>query len=177
MSKWYTFAPLIAGFYSNFHISHYCNISDYNILYNYVSGWWKALTKRLVKDASLPIGVIMDLLVAGKMLGWETGSKAGVIYDVKMKLMNESISQQNRMVLCKALERDAGNRNGQDDRRKALAHEKLTRAYTRAHMLPGENGPREITTAPIHAPSYWYFLTGVCFGTAATFLLTSGKSR
>ena len=149
---------LIVGFYSDIHI---------NLLHILCSGWWKALTKRLVKDASLPIGVIMDLLAAGKMMGWETGSTAGVRYDVKMKLMSESISQQNRMVLCKALERDAGNRNGQDDRRKALAHEKLTRAYTRAHMLPGENGPREITTAPILAPSYWYFLTGVCFGTAA----------
>ena len=77
-----------------------------------LSGWWKGLTNRLAKSigktttATISIGAIMDLLAAGKMMGFETGYKAGVRYQVKMKLMNESISVQNRMILCKAVSRD-----------------------------------------------------------------------
>jgi len=108
-------------------------------------GWWKGLKNRLVKtrgknsNASLPIGALMDVLAAGKMMGWDTGSTAGVRYQVKMKLMNESISEQNRMILCKAVSRMDELGNAKGNKKKELAHEKLTRAYHRAHQLPGEN--------------------------------------
>ena len=44
------------------------------IFTNSCSGWWKGLTKRLVKsggdnkNASLSIGALMDILAAGKMM-------------------------------------------------------------------------------------------------------------
>ena len=81
----------------------------------------------------------MDVLAAGKMMGWDTGSTAGVRYQVNMKLMNESISEQNRMILCKAVSRMDELGNAKGNKKKELAHEKLTRAYHRAHQLPGEN--------------------------------------
>jgi hypothetical protein len=89
----------------------------------------------------------MDLLAAGKMMGWETGSGAGVRYQVKMKLMDESISEQNRMILCKAIARDSDFiADGGRDNKTELAHEKLTRAYIRAHKSHSKDGPSKVAT-------------------------------
>jgi hypothetical protein len=78
----------------------------------------------------------MDLLAAGKMMGWDTGSGAGVRYQVKMKLMDDSISQQNRMILCKAVARDkycitVGGR----DKKTEFAHKRPHKRLT--HIHPG----------------------------------------
>ncbi|KAL9186618.1 hypothetical protein ACHAXT_005856 [Thalassiosira profunda] len=135
-------------------------------------GWWKGLTRRLVScsdsgNASLPIGTIMDLLAAGKMKGWQTGSTAGVRYQVKMKLMNEEISQQNRMILCKAVPRD------KIDAEREVAHEKLTQAYRRAHSIPGANGKgSKFFAVDWHVPS---LLVGACFGAAAAVIISRSK--
>ncbi|KAL7467529.1 hypothetical protein ACHAXS_007769 [Conticribra weissflogii] len=128
-------------------------------------GWWKGLTKRLVKSnnnqsASLSIGTIMDLLAAGKMMGWETGASAGVRYRVKMKLMDENISpHQNRIIMCRAESREGGLKlqGSKEDSAKALAHEKLTRAYRRAHRVQSKKdveGAAMITekSVPVQSP-------------------------
>ena len=138
-------------------------------------GWWKGLTKRLVKGSTIPIGVIMDVLVAGKMMAWDTGQPAGVRYEVKMKLMKESISPQNRMILCKAILREGGDEssNGKIERKKALAHEKLQRAYHAAHKLPNES-----KSAP--SKSDWCrssLMTGFCIGSLFSFFLASQVAR
>jgi hypothetical protein len=89
-------------------------------------GWWK----KSAKDFGLSIGTCMDLLSAGKMMAYETGAKSGVKYQVKMKTIDEKISPlQNRIILCKAIER---NDKIEDAKTKA-AHDKLTKAYRRAH--------------------------------------------
>jgi len=139
-------------------------------------GWWKGLTKRLVKGSTIPIGVIMDLLAAGKMMAWDTGLSAGVRYEVKMKLMKESISPQNRMILCKAIRRDDENEqsNNKIERKKALAHEKLQRAYHAAHKLPSNS------KSAIESKSQWCsssLLTGFCLGSILSFLIASQIAR
>lgn len=113
-------------------------------------GWWKGLTKRLVKSngkksSSLSIGAIMDLLAAGKMMAWNTGATAGVKYRVKMKLMDENISPlQNRMIICRA-ENRGNDGSGEEDAAKELAHQKLARAYRRAHRVPKDT-EKEVAT-------------------------------
>ena len=167
-------------------------------------GWWKALTKCLVKSdgsnvpSSLSIGVIMDLLAAGKMMAWDAGAKAGVQYRVKMKLMDETISpMQNRMIMCKAITRpsvDFGVSGGRGDiensgyRKKELAHEKLTRAYRRAHrQSKGRANKKDSSTASCGAENCegnviqfgtprWYIpslMAGFCIGAAFSLVLTS----
>ena len=138
-------------------------------------GWWKGLTKRLVdtrgdknNTSSLSIGTIMDLLAAGKMMGWDTGLRAGVWYQVKMKLMDESISLQNRMILCKAMSRGDGDK---DNEKKELAHKKLMRAYHRAHLLPRSKDSRKMMVATNWCSSS--LLTGFCLGSVLTFLIAS----
>jgi 8-oxo-dGTP pyrophosphatase MutT (NUDIX family) len=152
------------------------------------AGYWKSLTKRLAKGGSVSIGTLMDLLAAGKMSAWESGAKAGVKYQVKMKLMDESISPlQNRMILCKAVARgDEG-----DKAKMELAHQKLTFAYRRAHRdtegnfkVTAKTTPEEANKAVIIQQSgasdhkMWCIrslVTGVCIGTIATLLLSSNR--
>ena len=139
-------------------------------------GWWRGLTKRLVKGSTIPIGVTMDLLAAGKMMSWDTGQSAGVHYEVKMKLMKESISPQNRMILCKAIRREGGDEsnNSKIEKKKALAHEKLRRAYHAAHKLPSE------TKSATESKSDWCrssLLTGFCLGSILSFLIASQITR
>jgi hypothetical protein len=131
----------------------------------------------------------MDILAAGKMMSWDAGLSAGVRYRVKMKLMDESISRQNRMILCKALTRDDDG-NGRDrvgraagDRRKEMAHARLTRAYHRAHHLPDKGGSSEFETEPpvgrhfsTRMSAGWDargLLAGVCIGAAVSILIAS----
>ena len=61
------------------------------------------------------------------------------VHQVKMKLMNESISEQNRMILCNAVSRMDELGNAKENKKKDLAYAKLTRVYHRAHQVPGEN--------------------------------------
>ena len=91
---------------------------------------WKALGKRLgINFASL-----MDILMAGKVMAWNTGKEAGVSYQVRMKAIDEKITPQNRIILCKAL--TLNNSISPANQAKILAHEKLKRAYSRAHSHP-----------------------------------------
>ncbi len=144
-------------------------------------GCWKGLRNRLCgSGGTLSIGALMDLLAAGKMMGWDTGSGAGVRYQVKMKLMDESISQQNRMILCKAVARDnccitVGGR----DEKKEFAHERLSRAYQRAHSKGSPS--KTATSKPFRVNEYMSYqasvwcirslLVGVGLGSALSLLI------
>jgi 8-oxo-dGTP pyrophosphatase MutT (NUDIX family) len=149
-----------------------------------LDGWWKCLRNRLCgSGGTLSIGALMDLLAAGKMMGWDTGSGAGVRYQVKMKLMDDSISQQNRMILCKAVARDkycitVGGR----DEKTEFAHKRLTRAYIRAHKLHSKCSPSKTATSkPFCVTEYirswksdWCIcslLVGVGLGSALSLLI------
>mmetsp|Transcript_6570 Transcript_6570/g.13831 ORF Transcript_6570/g.13831 Transcript_6570/m.13831 type:complete len:223 (+) Transcript_6570:223-891(+) len=157
-------------------------------------GWWKGLTKRLVKSnntesTSLSIGTVMDLLAAGKMLGWQTGSSAGVRYRVKMKLMDEGVSpHQNRMILCRAESRESGLKlqGGKEESPKVLAHEKLTRAYRRAHRQSKNEVESPVNTTEKRVPvqsisldmlCVQSWMTGVAIGAALAFLALGSQRR
>ena len=145
-------------------------------------GWWK----KSAKDLGVSIGVMMDILSAGKMMAWETGSKAGIKYQVKMKLIDEKISPlQNRIILCKALDRTDTN----EDDKTQLAHEKLTKAYHRAHgrdiaddnksEQPEDRAIRSNSVDQHELPSNnsVSLLTGFFIGIAFSLVLTSSKLR
>ena len=153
-------------------------------------GWWKGLRNRLCgSGGTLSIGALMDLLAAGKMMGWDTGSGAGVRYQVKMKLMDDSISQQNRMILCKAVARDKYCITvGGCDIKKEIAHERLKRAYIRAHTSHSKDSPSKTTTSkPFCVTEYmrprksdWCIcslLVGVGLGSALSLLIASQIRR
>ena len=111
-------------------------------------------------------------------MGFETGSSAGVRYQVKMKLMNESISVQNRMILCRAISREDDVGNVRRDEKKEVAHEKLTRAYHRAHRLPGlamESTSKAATKKKLRVAEGFSstLMTGFCIGAAFSFLVAS----
>ena len=125
-------------------------------------GSWKGLTRRLVKgNAALSIGSLMDLLTAGKMMAWSTGLSAGVEYSVKMKLLDEKVTLQNRLIVCKALARG----HSEFDAKREKAHVKLTRAYARAHQVQRETKPKQpdLKTFPNS------FLLGMGLGIAISF--------
>ena len=122
-------------------------------------GSWKGLTRRLVKgNAALSIGSLMDLLTAGKMMAWSTGLSAGVEYSVKMKLLDEKVTLQNRLIVCKALSR--GHR--ELDAKIKKAHLKLTRAYARAHQ-------QNKTTSSLNCRDPNSLLLGIGIGLAISF--------
>ena len=154
------------------------------------SGSWKSLSNCLCSSGgTLSIGVLMDLLAAGKMMGWDTGSGAGVRYQVKMKLMDESISEQNRMILCKAVARDSDfTTEGGRDKKKEFAHERLTRAYIRAHKLHNKDGPSKAATRKTFRETVYInymtmdwcirsLLVGVGMGSALSLLIASQIRR
>ena len=140
----------------------------------------------------LSVGATIDLLTAGKMLAWETGARAGIKYQVKMKLIDEKISPlQNRIILCKALERQ----DEIEDAKKHLAHAKLTKAYHRAHRQASVNVNTESTQEgqldirsnvygrvtdydeSSNARLFTSLFTGFCIGIAFSLLLTSKTRR
>lgn len=88
-------------------------------------GSFKAFGKQL----SMNIGVLMDILAAGKVMSWNNGKKSRVKYQVKMKLIDDKITPQNRIILCKAKNLD----DDLEQKKIKVAHEKLTRAYHKAH--------------------------------------------
>lgn len=164
------------------------------------SGWWKNVAKGLVtndggsrgngdRHGSLSIGALLDVLAAGKMMSWNAGLRSGVRYSVKMKLMDETISRQNRIILCKALERavdetcDERGGRGMKEKRKEMSHERLTRAYGRAHRLPIEGGHSRVAKVPPSWRDYtitlmggWCLrslLAGICVGTIVSLSISS----
>jgi 8-oxo-dGTP pyrophosphatase MutT (NUDIX family) len=87
---------------------------------------WKAASKNL----GIPVEKVMDILLAGKVMGLSWQSKRNA-YDVRMKLIDEAITPQNRVVMCRHLK----NSNRSTDE----AHEKLKRIYKKAHENNGRN--------------------------------------
>ncbi len=177
-------------------------MTDYVLNWIRFSGWWKNVAKGLVtndgggsvndkENSYLSIGALMDILAAGKMMSWNAGLSSGVRYCVKMKLMDSSISSQNRMILCKALAREddeiiCEDGGGRDMRRKKkdIAHARLTRAYHRAHRLPNESGPSKVAKEPPglrndtrNSLTTWCcvrsLLAGVCIGTVLSLSMIS----
>ena len=65
----------------------------------------------------------MDILLAGKAMSWRNTTHE---YDVRIKLIDQTITPQNRIILCRRLE----DTNESSDE----AHEKLERAYRKAHQ-------------------------------------------
>jgi len=80
---------------------------------------WKQTSKNL----GIPFAKVMDVLLAGKCMSW------GVPYDVRIKAIQDSITPQNRIILC----RPDANFSSQDAVNRA--HERLKRAYRRAHDM------------------------------------------
>ncbi len=89
-------------------------------------GSFKELSKRL----NMNIGVLMDLLTVGKVMSWNNGRDKGIKYQVKVKLIDEKITPQNRIILCRAkkMEEHDWEEDVIDD-----AHNRLARAYQKAH--------------------------------------------
>lgn len=117
---------------------------------------WKQTSKNL----QIPVQYTMDILLAGKVMSWQVGRKAGVHYDVRLKVINSKLTAQNRLIICRALACDA--RKG----REALiaqAHSKLGQAYKRAH----KNLSRQ-KWSHIH----WRdFVSGILVGTIAAVMV------
>eukprot|EP00553_Chaetoceros_curvisetus_P002514 CAMPEP_0204616886 /NCGR_PEP_ID=MMETSP0717-20131115/4020_1 /ASSEMBLY_ACC=CAM_ASM_000666 /TAXON_ID=230516 /ORGANISM="Chaetoceros curvisetus" /LENGTH=495 /DNA_ID=CAMNT_0051630261 /DNA_START=76 /DNA_END=1563 /DNA_ORIENTATION=+ len=92
-------------------------------------GSWKAAGKSL----GIGIGPLLDVLVAGKVMSWASGEKSGVSYQVRMKLIDRKITPQNRIILCKA---EGLHESSSMASERIKAHEKLERAYKKAHSHP-----------------------------------------
>lgn len=99
---------------------------------DHTGGAWKAVGKSILQDSNVNLGIapIMDLLTCGKIMSWRNGIDAGVEYQVRLKFIDSKITPQNRLILCKALDR------GIDSSEKeaiAKAHARLELAYGKAH--------------------------------------------
>jgi len=90
--------------------------------------------KAFCKSIDMNIGPFMDILLAGKVSSWNCGDAAGVTYQVKLKAIPSSITPQNRMILCKAKNR---NTDTSTKDRVNAAHAKLEIAYRTAHRTAG----------------------------------------
>ena len=79
--------------------------------------------KNASKNMGIPIAKTMDILLAGRVMGLHTASA----YDVRIKMIDETITTQNRIILCRKLD------NGTVDHSNDAAHAKLERTYRKAH--------------------------------------------
>jgi len=77
--------------------------------------------KSFAKELKLPVGAIIDVMSAGKMLR---------SYDVRMKLLKNASTPQNRLVICKLKTED-----GEEAKKivRNASERKLADAYLRAH--------------------------------------------
>lgn len=86
--------------------------------------------KAFAKQVGIGIGLMMDLLSAGKVMSWNNGIDAGVKYQVRMKTIDGKITPQNRLILCKAM----GLQEYESEINKVdIAHDRLKTAYSKAH--------------------------------------------
>ena len=76
----------------------------------------------------LDIGLVMDIATAGKMSSPYAGKNAGVMYKVKIKFIDPSITPQNRLIVCKSIP-VLHDKNS----RVEAAHKRLQKAYNKAH--------------------------------------------
>jgi hypothetical protein len=75
--------------------------------------------KAFAKSLNLDIGIVMDIMAAGEMSNY---------YTVRLKLVDASITPQNRMIMCRVIK---DGRKPEDARSKS----RLKSAYTAAHRL------------------------------------------
>jgi len=96
---------------------------------------WKQNSKRL----GVPIDKTMDLLLAGKVMSWQDMGKIdsndndsanAYSYDVRMKIIDDKITPQNRIICCKAI-KDQDFKKHSDG--VEAAHERLAVVYNKAH--------------------------------------------
>lgn len=92
--------------------------------------------KAFAKQIGIGIGPLMDILAAGKVMSWNNGKDTDSKYRVRMKAIDEAITPQNRMILCKASSRgevDVIRGGSSEAQRLEVAHGKLETAYRKAH--------------------------------------------
>ena len=131
--------------------------------------------KRTSKALTIPIEKLMDILLAGKVMGYrgchslpndnnEDDSTTPSIdpvrpinyyYDVRMKTIDSNITPQNRIIICSYRSSDedenkksAGNGVHPDDKNDKInqAHDKLGRVYRKAHLCGACVVPTTTTT-------------------------------
>jgi 8-oxo-dGTP pyrophosphatase MutT (NUDIX family) len=121
-------------------------------------GSWKSTSKNL----GIPLGHMMDVLLAGRIMGQGT-------HEVRMNCLDPSITPHNRIILARALmedEKDDSQIEYEANRRRA--HTKLESAYHRAHVFSsasnnGESGcSLTLTSSFPLAYVGMGFLLGVC---------------
>lgn len=105
---------------------------------DHTGGAWKAVGKSILQDSDVNLGIapIMDLLTCGKVMSWRNGIDAGVEYQVRLKFIDSKITPQNRLILCKALDRGI---EGSEKEAIAKAHARLELAYGKAHKKKVSN--------------------------------------
>jgi len=72
-------------------------------------------------------------------MSWGIGEDSGVKYDVRMKLINASVTPQNRLILCVPIPVTSGD----ESTTRSKAHLKLEQAYRRAHGTSANADVRE----------------------------------
>jgi 8-oxo-dGTP diphosphatase len=98
---------------------------------------WKDVSKNL----NIKFEVVMDLLLVGKIMGSqqlkEAGFETDIRYDysVRMKMIDASITPQNRVIVAKSIKFENGTPTANTAKVEA-AHLKLASTYERAHRLP-----------------------------------------
>lgn len=111
---------------------------------------WKSTSKNL----SIPIEKVMDILLAGKMMAFPN-------YDVRMKCMDPKITPQNRIILCRVLDKDDTTQQTVVEE----SHKKLETAYKRAHAsqisVPRKSPTWEVTN---RIPGGMYLTLGFATG-------------
>ncbi|CAJ1968944.1 unnamed protein product [Cylindrotheca closterium] len=125
-------------------------------------GPWKATSKAL----EIPLQIMMDVLLAGRIMGKGT-------HEVRMKCMNKQITPQNRIIVARALpteEQDESLLALQAHRSRAQA--KLDIAYRRAHVLSSgyrdTNGILSSLLSPSFLHPLGYMTAGVAIGMGAS---------
>lgn len=83
--------------------------------------------KRLSKTLQLDMGLVMDLLLAGRCMPLLQTTK-GPHYTIRMKLLDSKITPQNRMILCRPEESTQRQEQNKD-----AAHKRLEHIYLKAH--------------------------------------------
>lgn len=85
---------------------------------------WKSTSKNL----GIPLEQVMDVLLAGRIIG-----QGG--HEVRMKCLDPTITPQNRIILARALmEGDSDESQIEYQTNRQRAHAKLESAYRRAHL-------------------------------------------
>lgn len=90
--------------------------------------------KHASQNIGIPIAKTMDLLLAGKAMSWTVGHMAGVTYDVRMKVIDEKVSPQNRIIFARVVGPSSSTATSSHHQVSIdQAHRKLEQAYRRAH--------------------------------------------